>query len=248
MKRKVFSLVLILLFMAVLCVPVGAQEAGKTLPDLIIEDIPLSEEEKENYANNFCLRVFEYDPEQYETLWIHCIDVSQSERIALVFSNDTVVVADKDFQEPVVLRFVASDPPYSINWNGDHLEIISNRSARAYTVSSNGEVTNVSGKVHGQELSSASHRTSDTVNGNTYQLKRSNAAMFFSGGYDKLVRTDSSGKEQLLFQSAETMPVEDIIDTVLPLVGILGFVVFIIVSTLHLRKKRIHAAKESRSD
>ena len=121
-------------------------------------------------------------------------------------------------------------------------------SARAYTVSSNGEVTNVSGKVHGQELSSASHRTSDTVNGNTYQLKRSNAAMFFSGGYDKLVRIDSSGKEQLLFQSAETIPVEDIIDTVLPLVGILGFVVFIIVSTLRLRKKRIQAAKESRSD
>ena len=71
--------------------------------------------------------------------------------------------------------------------------------------------------------------------------------MFFSGGYDMLVRTDSSGKEQLLFQSTETMPVGDIIDIVLPLVGILAFVVFIIVSTLYLRRKRIRDAQKKPS-
>lgn len=236
-RRKIICAFLALLSLGCIALPVFAVES-KTLPDIHVEDIALSEEEKEKYLTNFNLIVADYDPEQYSGILAWKIDVSQNEKIAMVFDNNSVVIADKDFRSPIILYFAAADPPYRVNWNDDVLEIISNRGAIAYHISSAGELIDVSKKVQENELAAVSRRKSDTVNGEVYQLKKSSKAMAFVGGYDLLVRTDTQGNEHILYQATEYVPTNEIIDLFLPIVGNIAFVVFIVVSTIYINRKR----------
>lgn len=195
-----------------LCLFVYADEGTQSSPDIIIEKFPITQEEKEKCIENLNFQVVAYDPEQYKNAWMTAVDVSQSEMIAVAYNNESIVIADKDFNVDRVFQFDSRQLSYYINWNGNNLELFFNRGDKIFTFSADGEILDVNAFDVGCEAARhASEKKRDIIKETTYELRHSNLSMKLAGTkYDNLVKIDSEGNENILFQSENTVPVKDI--------------------------------------
>jgi hypothetical protein len=231
--------------LSALLLPSYAQEDPNTLPDIVIETIPISDDVRQTEIEKFNLRVVDYDPEYYKDKWITTIDVSQGEIIAVGFNDCSVVVADKDYYVKYALHFDMENPKFYVNWNGELLEIIHYRSDYAYIISPEGALIDVEKKNSSSEnYRKVSHRANDTVNRNAYSIERSNVWMFFTGDeFDMLVKTDTTGNKQVLFASEDTFPESNVILAVAIFGGLAAFAVIVLVDNERLRRQRRAAAQ-----
>ena len=239
-KKICFILMSIALFFTFIVV-VQAQQNYDNSPDVIVESIEISEEEKEKYIESFCLKEIEYDPNEYKDKWIVSFDVSQEERIAVGFNNSTLLVADKEFNVEHVFSFETRMKTYYVNWNGNNIEIIFNRSYLTYLFSEEGELLDVSLKDKSEmdQLRKIIRRKTDVSYGNTYKVKNSSIlTVLFADKYDILSRI-SENEEQILFESAKKVSWFRMMAFLIPIIGSQAFGIFIIVSTLKIRKERL---------
>ena len=219
-------------------ITVSAQDTQLTSPDVLLERSELSVEDQEKYAKQLSYRVTFFDLFTYGQKWVENIDVSQNERIALAFNNQSIVIAEKDFQNPYVISFVTQGA-YYVNWNGENIELYLTRSGLLYTFSADGELIEVSRvKSNAPNRSKVTNRKTDIANGNTYRLKRSGPLMWFAGAqYDMLVKTDAAGNETVLFQSENNIPVEEIGFCAIWVGGQLFFAILIPVGIIKKRRE-----------
>lgn len=112
MKKHFILSVIIVLVIAINIITVSAQDAQLTSPDILLERSELSVEDQEKYAKQLLYKVTDFDLFTYSQKWVENIDVSQNEMIALAFNNQSIVIAEKDFQNPYVISFVTQGVYY----------------------------------------------------------------------------------------------------------------------------------------
>ena len=238
MKKYLGISLLIFFVMAINIITVSAQDREMTSPDILLERSELSVEDQEEYSRQLKYKVTEFDHSICDQKWVQNIDVSQNEMIALAFNNQSIVITDKDFQNPVVISFY-SPGAYYVNWNGENVELFLIRPYLLYTFSADGELIEVSRvKSDAPNTRKVTNRKEDVVNGNTYRLTRSGPLMRFAGAqYDMLVKTDALGNEKVLFQSENNTPVGYIGGFAIFVAGQIFFAILIPVGIIKKRRE-----------
>ena len=234
MKKSILTCAITVVWITISIICVNGQEDSKTLPDLVIERSELSQEEQAKYTKQLEYQITEFDDSVYGKCWVHNIDVSQSGMIALAFDNNSIVIANQNFQNAYSISF-STVSPYNVNWNGENLELHLSKSDLIYTFSEDGQLIEVSKAIINSHLKL--NKTADTVNGTTYCLKASNATMLLTGHRDKVVKIDSLGNEEVLFQSENSIPIYFILGFVIFIIGLLFFAIYIPLGIVRMKKQ-----------
>ena len=206
-----------------------------------MESETISYESKDDHLKYFDFKVIEYDPEKYKDKWIESFDVSQNGSIAVSFNNSNILIADKDFNVKCAFSFNNEySLTYYVNWNGDNLEMFSNRGKLVTVITPIGEIIDVYRMEYSYDIyRQITDRREDWFNGECYLLKKTGFWMFLSDDYDTLSRVCVNEEEQILFDSQNKVPWFPIIVIPSVVLGSQAFGIFIIVSTLKIRKERL---------
>ena len=229
MKTKIFLKTPMILTI-VLCIFIcNFSVSGAYAPEdtAIVE---MSEESLAYYQKSFSLCKRSTNHNDYEDELFFSFDVSDDEKIAVLFRDATVVIFDKDI-------FNTKSRVAAIKWNGDNLEIMFGYGV-ACLFSTDGRVLDI--WKYESERSTIPNPSEITVSEDTYLMKASNFFIrFLSGGtgsFDKLIKASADGNERILFESSKKLPGEAIF--LIAFVLVFHIIVAVVLITIFVNKKK----------
>lgn len=210
MKKTFISIAFCIIFVCLGSFSALAQDGSNASNYTLIE---MDEDEKKEYISRFNLTTLSTSTDIYKDKFLYAFDVSSKEKCALFFDNAAVVIMDSEGKVEKVLKFsdeiissTRSPSSVCVRWKGENLELIGVYD-KICVFTPEGEII----EFYNYETQYGAFQRSPakiSVNGNTYELKYSNALLHFWFGnrYDLVIKTTTAGTERILFDCERALP------------------------------------------
>ena len=200
----------------------------------------MEHKEQEDFLSNINLRLVTEEPEISS---IECFDVNDNELVAVGSKNlskriVSVYAPDSTFQYGYTFE---CDGDFGIEWDDNNIIIYFVRSDVAALfdeLGNNLEIQTIQDTMDNDSYWNYSvFSRQRTINGNKYTMRNNGLLYFFSSSYSQLIKTDTQGNVEIIYDNSVAYTIEIIIK-ISGVILFVALVVFIVVFQFFKRRKK----------